>query len=122
MTIPYYVNERQSDIRAIKPGWYGLERNGKLSSGPFQTRGNASLESLRRRAIFEHRPDLHGPREEQFSSIALVADIKCPECGNEHVRVCIRLDEYGRVWTGNSCETCGHILSPEEISGPVVVN
>ena len=35
MTVPYYVNEHQSDIRAIKPGWYGLERNGKLSSGPF---------------------------------------------------------------------------------------
>jgi hypothetical protein len=35
MTIPYYINEDQSDIRAIKPGWYGLESNGKLSSGPF---------------------------------------------------------------------------------------
>jgi hypothetical protein len=35
MTVPYYVNEHQSDIRAIKSGWYGLERNGKLSSGPF---------------------------------------------------------------------------------------
>ena len=35
MTVPYYVNEHQSDIRAIKPGWYAVERNGKLSSGPF---------------------------------------------------------------------------------------
>jgi hypothetical protein len=35
MTIPYYINEDQSDIRAIKLGWYGLESNGKLSSGPF---------------------------------------------------------------------------------------
>jgi hypothetical protein len=35
MSIPHYVNERQSDIRAIKPGWYGMESNGKLSSGPF---------------------------------------------------------------------------------------
>ena len=41
--------------------------------------------------------------------------IKCPECGNEHVRLRTRLDEYGRVWTDNSCETCGHKLSPEEI-------
>ena len=56
MTVPYYVNEHQSDIRAIKPGWYGMERNGKLSSGPFSNRGNASLESLRRGAILEHRP------------------------------------------------------------------
>jgi hypothetical protein len=28
MTVPYYVNEHQSDIRAIKPGWYGMENNG----------------------------------------------------------------------------------------------
>ena len=39
MTVPYYVNEHQSDIRAIKPGWYGLERNGQLSSGPFLNQG-----------------------------------------------------------------------------------
>ena len=32
MTVPYYVNEYQSDIRAIKPGWYGMESNGKLSN------------------------------------------------------------------------------------------
>ena len=35
MTIPHYVNEHQSDIRAIKTGWYAMENNGKLSSGPF---------------------------------------------------------------------------------------
>ena len=35
MTIPHYVNEDQSDLRAIKPGWYAMESNGKLSSGPF---------------------------------------------------------------------------------------
>ena len=35
MTIPHYVNEDQSDIRSIKPGWYAVERNGKLSFGPF---------------------------------------------------------------------------------------
>ena len=29
MTVPYYINEHQSDIRAIKPGWYGVENNGK---------------------------------------------------------------------------------------------
>jgi hypothetical protein len=33
MTVPYYVNEHQSDIRAIKPGWYGMENNGNLASG-----------------------------------------------------------------------------------------
>jgi len=39
MTVPYYVNEHQSDIRAIKPGWYAVERNGKISSGPFSNQG-----------------------------------------------------------------------------------
>ena len=39
MTGPHYVNEHQSDIRAIKPGWYGIESNGKLSSGPFSNQG-----------------------------------------------------------------------------------
>ena len=39
MTIPYYVNEHTSEIRAIKPGWYGMESNGKLSSGPFSNQG-----------------------------------------------------------------------------------
>ena len=56
MTIPHYINEDQSDIRAIKPGWYGLESNGKLSSGPFPNQENASPESLSRGAILEHRP------------------------------------------------------------------
>jgi hypothetical protein len=51
MTVPYYVNEHQSDIRAIKSGW----SNGKLSSGPYPTRGNASPES------FAHRPGCGGP-------------------------------------------------------------
>jgi hypothetical protein len=55
MTVPYYVNEHQSDIRAIKPGWYGLERSSKLSSGPFLNRGNASPVS------FAHRPGCGGP-------------------------------------------------------------
>jgi hypothetical protein len=35
MTIAHYVNEHQSDVWAIKTGWYGMESNGKLSSGPF---------------------------------------------------------------------------------------
>lgn len=35
---PYYVNELQSDIRGIKTGWYGMEEDGNLSSGPFSCR------------------------------------------------------------------------------------
>ena len=94
MTIPCYVDERQSDIRAIKPGWYGLERNGKLSSGPFSNKGICLTGIVQAKSNFRASP--------RFAQ-----GIKCPECGNEHVRVCIRLDEYGRVWTDNSCETCG---------------
>jgi hypothetical protein len=70
MTVPYYVNENQSDIRAIKPGWYGLERNGKLSSGPFSNQGKCLT------GIFR-------------ASRWLRRTIKCPECGGEHVRPCI---------------------------------
>jgi hypothetical protein len=32
MTVSHYINEHDSDIRAIKPGWYAVESNGKLSS------------------------------------------------------------------------------------------
>jgi hypothetical protein len=35
MTIPLYVNEHQSDMRGIKPGWYAMDDDGNLSSGPF---------------------------------------------------------------------------------------
>ena len=56
MTIPHYVNEGQSDIRAIKPGWYGMESNGKLSSGPFPNQEKCLTGIARREAIFEHRP------------------------------------------------------------------
>ena len=56
MTVPYYVNEPQSDIRAIKSG--GMGWRATVSSRPdrFQTRGTASPESLTRGAIFAHRP------------------------------------------------------------------
>jgi hypothetical protein len=102
MTIPYYVNAHTSEIRAIKPGWYGMESNGKLSSGPFSNKGICLT------GIVQARSNLRAsPRFAQA--------IKCPECGKEHVRPCTRLDEYGRVWTDNSCETCGHTLSLKEI-------
>jgi hypothetical protein len=38
MSIPHYINEDKSDMRGIKPGWYAMENNGKLSSGPFSSR------------------------------------------------------------------------------------
>jgi hypothetical protein len=35
---PHYINEHQSDIRCIKDGWYAMEKNGNLVSGPFSCR------------------------------------------------------------------------------------
>jgi hypothetical protein len=108
MTVPYYVNEHQSDIRAIKPGWYGLERNGKLSSGPFSNQGNCLTGITQARSNFRASPWLR-------------RTLRCAACGGEHVRPCIRVDGYGgREWIHNSCETCGYELSLEEIGRHVV--
>ncbi len=38
MSIPHYINEDRSEMRGIKPGWYAMDDNGKLSSGPFSSR------------------------------------------------------------------------------------
>jgi hypothetical protein len=38
MTIPHYINEDRSEMRGIKPGWYAMEDDGKLYSGPFSSR------------------------------------------------------------------------------------
>ena len=37
MTAPHYISENRSDMRGIKPGWYGIEDDGNLSSGPFSS-------------------------------------------------------------------------------------
>jgi hypothetical protein len=34
---PHWVDERESDMRAIKQGWYAMDGNGKLSLGPCST-------------------------------------------------------------------------------------
>jgi hypothetical protein len=38
MTAAHYINEHQSDMRGIKDGWYAVEDDGNLSSGPFSSR------------------------------------------------------------------------------------
>jgi hypothetical protein len=38
MTSPHYISEDKSDIRGIKHGWYAVEDDGNLSSGPFASR------------------------------------------------------------------------------------
>jgi hypothetical protein len=44
MIVSHYINENKSDMRGIKPGWYGIEYDGNLFSGPF-----SSLEECVRR-------------------------------------------------------------------------
>jgi hypothetical protein len=56
MTVPYYINEHQSDIRAIKPGWYGVENNGKLSSGPYLNQGKCLSGITHARSNFRASP------------------------------------------------------------------
>ena len=36
--IPYYINDVESDRRAVKSGWYATNETGKLRSGPFSNR------------------------------------------------------------------------------------
>jgi hypothetical protein len=38
MIAPYFVGENKSDLRGIKPGWYAMNTNGYLLSGPFCSR------------------------------------------------------------------------------------
>jgi hypothetical protein len=32
---PHYINERQSDLRGVKEGWYAIDERGSLLIGPF---------------------------------------------------------------------------------------
>lgn len=38
MTVPQYINEDRSDMRGIKSGWYAMDNDGNLVSGPFSSR------------------------------------------------------------------------------------
>ena len=59
MTIAHYVNEHQSDIWAIKTGWYGMESNGKLSSGPFPNQEKCLTGITQPRSNFRASPGRH---------------------------------------------------------------
>jgi hypothetical protein len=37
MTAPYYMSETKSDMRGVKQGWYAIEDDGTLYSGPFSS-------------------------------------------------------------------------------------
>jgi hypothetical protein len=45
--IPRYVSEDESDMRAIKDGWYAVAKNGMLVSGPFVSHHDC-VEEIRR--------------------------------------------------------------------------
>jgi hypothetical protein len=68
MTIPHYVNERQSDIRAVKPGWYGMESNGKLSSGPFPNQERCLTGVTRSRSNFPASPRRHATHNPEVAA------------------------------------------------------
>jgi hypothetical protein len=38
MAIPHFINDDKSEMRGIKAGWYAIEDDGNLSSGPFSSR------------------------------------------------------------------------------------
>ena len=38
VTAPHYISENESDMRGIKSGWYAIEGDGNISSGPFASR------------------------------------------------------------------------------------
>jgi hypothetical protein len=35
---PHYISEHKSDMRGIKSGWYAIEGDGNIFSGPFASR------------------------------------------------------------------------------------
>jgi predicted RNA-binding Zn-ribbon protein involved in translation (DUF1610 family) len=115
MTVPHYINGHQSDIRAIKPGWYGVETNGKLSSGPYPNQGKCLSGITQARNNFRASPWVaRATASSKFEHRPGLRTIKCPACGDEHVRPFIRVDEGSRESIDNSCESCGHKLSLEE--------
>jgi hypothetical protein len=45
MTIPHYISKNESDVRCIKSGWYAMDHDRNLSSGPFPT--NERLDAIK---------------------------------------------------------------------------
>ena len=59
---PHYINERQSDLRAVKEGWYAADDHGNLLLGPFSTRENCLAkisQSAKGTAPFESASQAH---------------------------------------------------------------
>ena len=56
---PHYINERLSDLRAVKEGWYATDEHGNLLLGPFSNREKCVekiSQSVKGAAPFESSP------------------------------------------------------------------
>ena len=77
MAIPHYINENQSAMRSIKPGWYAIEHDGNLPSGPFLSQEecfrrasqptNGSTPSESRHKIKSGTPEEDRPTEDDIA-------------------------------------------------------
>jgi hypothetical protein len=45
--VAHCVNERESDMRNIKEGWYAVRRDGVIGFGPFATQAECLLKIAR---------------------------------------------------------------------------
>ena len=45
MAIPHFINDDRSEMRGIKPGWYAVDDDGNLASGPFSSRDQCLIGS-----------------------------------------------------------------------------
>ena len=43
MAVPHFINDDRSEMRGIKPGWYVVEDDGNLSSGPFSSHAHCLI-------------------------------------------------------------------------------
>jgi hypothetical protein len=53
MTVPRYIDENESHMRGIQFGWYAIEDDGVLSSGPFSNREAVHSSHLGQAAAFD---------------------------------------------------------------------
>ena len=56
---PHYISELQSDLRAVKEGWYAADEHGNLLLGPFPSRENCLArisQSVKGAAPFDSPP------------------------------------------------------------------
>lgn len=51
--VPHHVNERESDLRHIKIGWYEIGENGKLAGGPYSNREDCIAHINQQRAAID---------------------------------------------------------------------